>query len=459
MRTGLLLLVWLGCASAVQSSDWLSFRGANGGGVAPAGVRLPETFDSRTQAWTAKVPLGRSSPIVVGKQVVISGSDGERLLVLSYDTATGKERWRYERTRTRRNEIDGKRNDPASSTPAADSKAVYVFFHDFGLVALDLLSGKRLWELPLGPFLNNYGMASSPVVASGLVYLQVDQLGGSYLLAVSGKTGAVRWKAERPQTIEGWATPILTPRGELVTLSSNGLEAFSAETGQKLWLVPAPDSLMIPMPVMHGSGRVIATMRGGTKPSFPEWKSLMPELDANGNGTLEPQEAGKRFPIESFGIADPNRDGSITEAEWNRFLLRGVGEFGFTAIELADRRVVWRHQRGLPYVPSPVVYGDVVYSVRNGGILLSLDAETGAVTKEDRLPDAGGDYFSSLVAGDGKLFAISSDGKLTVLRAGRDWTPLARFDLDEPVAATPAIGDGAMFVRTHGHLSCYRAAR
>jgi outer membrane protein assembly factor BamB len=449
-----MLIQYLPLVFAAFGQEWSSFRGPNSTGVSLSAKNLPVRFEESTRRWSVAVPFGRSSPVVNGDQVVITGVEGERLVVMAVDAKSGKERWLYERTRPRRSEIDANRNDPASSTPALDGEGVYVFFSDFGLVALDRGKGKVRWEMPLGPFINNYGMSTSPVLLGETVFLQVDQVNGSYLLAVDRRNGKVRWKTKREKTIEGWSTPIVTPRGEVVTLSSNGLEAFSAETGEQKWLIPAPDSLMIPVPVLVGD-RIYAPIRGSEKVTFPEWKGLLRDADADGDGKLVPKEAAKRFPIASFGIADPDRDGYITEAEWNKFVNRGVGEFGFTAVRLSDQKVLWRHKRGLPYVPSPLVYEGALYSVRTGGILLALDAEEGTVNKEGRLTNAGGDYFASLVAGDGKIYAVNAEGKVTVIRPGKEWEIVSQSDLGEGVAATPAIVGDVMFVRTHQRLACY----
>ncbi|MCC6536882.1 MAG: PQQ-binding-like beta-propeller repeat protein [Bryobacterales bacterium] len=448
-------------ALLLPAQDWPAFRGNNLAGVADPALRLPDKFDASTLRWSVPVPLGRSSPIVIGDAVVVTATEGEDLLVLCFNAGTGKPRWRYRRTRARRGEIDGKRNDPASATPVADGSGVYAFFGDFGLLALELRNGALRWELPLGPFVNNYGLGTSPILTGETVLLQVEQTRGSYLLAVHRRTGKVRWKTERPATIEGWSSPLLTPRGEVVTLSSNGLEAFSVETGKANWLVPAPNAIMIPVPMMHGGSRIIATMRGtATAGGWPDWPKLLSKLDTNADGKIDPEELVKMYTKESFGIADPNRDGFITEPEWNHLINRGVGEFGFTAIDLADRRVVWRQQRGLPYVPSPVVYRNVLYSVRNGGFLIAFDADTGALLKEGRLPDAGGEYFASLVAGDGKLYSASAEGKFTVIRAdGANWEVMGSYELGEPVFSTPALAGAGMFMRTKDRLLAYRVTR
>jgi len=440
---------------AALPQDWAEFRGANRSGTSTA-TGLPVHFDPRTNvAWTADVPMGRSSPIVKGNRLFFTAADRGSLMLFAYDVRTGKRLWRFSIERSRRNEIDDLRNDPASPTPATDGEAVYVFFHDFGLLAVSL-DGKELWKLALGPFPNNYGMASSPIVHGETVFLQCDQLLGSFIVAADKRTGKVRWRTSRPSVLEGWTTPLVLPEtGELVALSSNGVETFDVETGKARWLLPANNGIMIPMPITDGK-RLFATIRGSDEPVFPTWVETVKELDADKDGKLSPEEISKRYNIGSFGIADTNRDGYIVEEEWNRFRNRGVGEFGITAIRLKDKTVMWRYKRSLPYVPSPVLYQDVLYSVRSGGIVTAIDAETGRLLKEGRVQDAPGDYFASPVAADGMIYLASFEGKVSVLKAAREWEILAVKDLGDNISASPTIADGAILIRTHSRLYCFR---
>ena len=81
----------------------------------------------------------------------------------------------------------------------------------------------------------------------------------------------------------------------------------------------------------------------------------------------------------------------------------------------------WKYKKSLPDVPSPVLYDGILYLIRNGGILTALDPETGTPTKQGRIPNAGGDYYASPVAADGKVFLVNQEGKLATVRAGCDW--------------------------------------
>jgi outer membrane protein assembly factor BamB len=92
--------------------------------------------------------------------------------------------------------------------------------------------------------------------------------------------------------------------------------------------------------------------------------------------------------------------------------------------------------------------------VKEGGILTSLDPATGKVLKQGRLTGALGDYFSSPVATDGKLFAVSQSGQLVAIRAGAQWDVISVSDMSEETFATPAIADGRLYVRTVAALYC-----
>src|SRR5258707_35070 len=103
--------------------DWSEFRGPNRSGVATA-TGVPVRFDTRTNvAWTVEMPMGRSSPIVNANRLFLTAADDDNRFLLAFDTRPGKRLWRYSVRRSRRNEIDDIRNDPASPTPATDGEA------------------------------------------------------------------------------------------------------------------------------------------------------------------------------------------------------------------------------------------------------------------------------------------------------------------------------------------------
>jgi outer membrane protein assembly factor BamB len=89
--------------------------------------------------------------------------------------------------------------------------------------------------------------------------------------------------------------------------------------------------------------------------------------------------------------------------------------------DVTDTHVLWRFEKSLPDVPTPLVYDGVVFLVRSGGIATTLDAKTGKVIKQGRLTGAMEDYYASPIGVDGKLYVASEHGKVVVLRAAGDW--------------------------------------
>jgi len=123
--------------------------------------------------------------------------------------------------------------------------------------------------------------------------------------------------------------------------------------------------------------------------------------------------------------------------------------------DLTATNVVWSMQKYLPNVPSPLYYEDVLYIVKDGGILTSLDPATGKILKQSRLVGAPGTYYSSPVAGDGKIYTISQEGKVSVIQAGAQWEVLAVNDLGDDCLATPAIAGERIYMRTRSRLYCF----
>ena len=123
----------------------------------------------------------------------------------------------------------------------------------------------------------------------------------------------------------------------------------------------------------------------------------------------------------------------LSESEWNRTRNAGLGRFGLTAIDLDgtvdDSSILWRLERKVPYVPAPVLYKGLIYMVKSGGIVSAVAPSSGTLTKQVRLHEAPGDYFSSPVAGDDKVYTASEDGKIAVLQAGADLGVLAINDI------------------------------
>jgi outer membrane protein assembly factor BamB len=437
---------------SVMAQDWPRFRGPNGSGVLDTPGLPVEFGPAKNLAWKAAVPYGQSSPIVAGGRVFLTASEGEGDQLAAFDAATGREAWRREVKPTHAHKTY-KANDPASPTAAADVRNVYAFFPDFGLIAYSH-DGKEQWRQPLGPFENFYGMSSSPIVANGMVVLLCDQAKDSYLLALDAATGKQRWKRDRPQSNIGWGVPIVAG-DQLIAVGSTRVDSYHLATGEPRWWTSVASQGSMGSPVVMGETLIVTTL-GNDEPMFPSFEATAAGLDKDKDGRISTKEAAAdKDWFEHFGWI---KNSQIEAAEWNVARSYGMGEHGAMAIPLNGRGRVeastfrWRFHRNVPYVPSPVLYQGVFYMAKSGGIVTTLDPATGALRKQGRASGAPGDYYASPVAGDGKIYLVSQEGKMSVLKAGAEWEVLAVNDLGDECTATPALSAGRLFVRTRGWL-------
>jgi outer membrane protein assembly factor BamB len=461
------LVAPLALGRPLDAGDWPRFRGPNGSGVAET-AGLPAELSARANVvWKTALPPGYSSPVVVGDRIFLTAIEDERLLTLCLRRADGSELWRREAPRPRRDTLD-RRNGPASPTPVADERRVVVFFHDFGVVAYDH-AGRERWRAPLGPFDNVYGMGASPILAGGLVVLVCDQVTGSFVVAFDADSGAERWRTARPQALSGHSTPILlaTPAGRTQVLAPGSfrLDAYDLQTGAVEWFANGLPSEMKSGAVL-GPDAVFVVGYGsplnepGQQPRLPPFAAWLAERDSDHDGRVDKAEADETTRTY-FVFVDLDRDGFVSEAEWKTNQAVLGAENGLLALrtggrgELGPGSLLWKHTRAVPQLPTPVLYRGVLYMINDGGILTTLDPASGAMLEQGRLRGAPDEYYASPVAGDGKLYFVSRSGIVTVLRAGPGQQVVSVGDLEDEVAATPAIADGRVFVRTRGALYCF----
>jgi len=451
--------------SPPATNEWLQFRGPNGTGVAD-GPTLPAQFGAtKNFAWKASVPFGRSSPVVTSDRVFLTASEGDKLVTLALDRKTGKMLWRRDVVRARHMPLY-KANDGASPTPVSDGKNVIVFFAELGLISYGP-DGRERWRVPLGPFNSFYGLAGSPVLAGNTLMLVADQRADSFILAVDARNGKVLWKKYRTN-YEGWSTPVVyKPKNapaQLLVLGSNTLDAYSLDKGERLWWVTKVGMYPKGVPALSGD-MVYVNGEGGDDPFLPPYEDSLKKHDRDNDQRIKPEEM-KGDPFEEhFGWLDANSDGYIDRTEYD-FVRTGTSNsgHGITAIRLGGiggrgnltpTNVVWRLKKSYPNIPAPLVYRDVMYLMKEGGIVTSLNPATGEVLKMGRMPEALEEYYASPVAADGKIFMVSASCKVTVLKAGAQWEVLATNDLDEECWATPAIAGNSLIIRTRGALYAF----
>ena len=398
---GLLLCVL--CVSVVRSANWPGWRGPDGTGLT-AEKGLPVKWSARQNVrW--KVPVegtGVSAPVVWGDHIFLTASDGrlnDRLHVYAYHRADGRRLWHTKLFGSTQPEGLFAAGGMAVPTVAADGKRVFALFGTGDLACLDF-DGKPVWLRSLaqeyGPFRNRWGMAASPLLAGGLLVVQVDHYGQSYLLGVDAVTGANRWRTPRDAAVN-WSSPVTAKvkgRTQIIAAGTHKVKGYDAETGRELWSVTGLQGQCIPTPVVHGDTLYVVSGR--------EHYSLAVRLDG--------------------------AEGDLTETH-----------------------VKWKVPSGAAYTTSPVCYEGLYYYVEDTGWGNCLDAATGAERWRQRM---GGKYHASLLAGDGKVYFTSLEGVVTVVKAGPKFEVLAKNDLGEGIVATPAVADGQVYLRGEKHLYC-----
>jgi outer membrane protein assembly factor BamB len=306
-------------------------------------------------------------------------------------------------------------------------------------------------------------------LADGKVLMICDQESGSFFVAVGQEDGKVKWRVERPEFTRGFATPVLyKPReGPLQVLVSGSLQltAYSVETGKEVWWVTGLTWQMKSTPVMSQDTIYVHGWAGGSdegqQEKIPPFEEVLKQLDTNHDGKLAQEEIVDPRQKEDWRSMDLDRDGTLNDRDWRFYRARRAAQNAVVAFRLGgqgdvtQKNFLWRYQKSLPNVPSPLLYKDVIYLIKEGGIFTALEASTGKVLKQARLQGALGDYFASPVAADDKIFTVSHEGKVTVLKPGGDWEILAINDLNDESNATPAIVDGRLYIRTRSMLYCF----
>ena len=297
--------------------------------------------------------------------------------------------------------IVDKRNNPASPSPAVEANGIYVFFPGLraGRVRVD---GRERWKMPLGPFNNIYGMGASPVIVGNDVVLACDQSTGSFVMAVDKRSGALagrrRARRRRAATRRRSSGARRTAATEILLPGSFLLTAYDAATGAKRWWVRGLSFEIKSTPVVAGdtifiNGYGAPQNDPGRKVVVPPASEVWKTADADGNGVMSKAEFPKLGP-NWFSMVDLDANGSLSPDEWEYYRAALDSENGMLAIRLGgqgdmtEKSVKWKYQRSVPQLPSPLIYRGVLYMVNDGGIVTTLNPETGAMIKQGRLQGA-----------------------------------------------------------------------
>ena len=298
----------------------------------------------------------------------------------------------------------------------------------------------------------------------------------SFLIAMDQKTGETLWKVAREDATRSYSTPVLLVRNgmkEILVAGSLQLAAYDAATGKKRWWYNGISRILDSTPVIQDGIVYVASWTPGGDPgeriAMEKFPDALEKYDKNSDKRISREELPSASPvIDRFFRIDLNQNEQLEEEEWNRHAVvferaQNVAiaiDPGTSATggELTSRFVKWTVTRGLPTVPSSVVYDGVMTMVKDSGIVSLVDIATGQILHQGRA-EGRGNYYSSLVAGDGKVFLASESGVMTILKAGREWTVLSSHDFGERMMATPVISHGTIIIRTDEALYSFEKSR
>ncbi|MFN0066990.1 MAG: PQQ-binding-like beta-propeller repeat protein, partial [Limisphaerales bacterium] len=345
---------------------------------------------------------GRRGPGGRGGGMSEAPSTKQQFVVISYDRATGKERWRTAVREQLPHEGHHRDHGFASASPVTDGEVLIAHFGSFGTYGLDL-AGKKLWEVDLGDMStrNSFGEGSSPALDGDTVVILWDHEGEDFIVALDRKSGKELWRQKRDEPT-GWSTPLIVSHGgkkQVVVNGTNKVRAYDLATGAPLWEAGGQTVNAIPTPL--GADGVVYVTSG--------------------------------FRGSSIQAIRLGQSGDLTGGDG----------------------ILWSQNRQTPYVPSPLLYDGLIYLYSGNNAMLSiLDAKDGTRSAEaERLEGITGVYASPVGAKD-RVYLAGRDGGVLVLKRGPKIEVLATNKLDDGFDASPAAVGQELFLRGRQSLYC-----
>lgn len=416
----------------LKSQNWHQWRGPDATGVSPQGNPPIEWSATRNLKWKAEIPgHGKSSPIVWDNKIFLTAAintgkivDGAqkpedqperqfgikfpntlyRFVVYCLDRQTGKILWEKTAVEELPHEGHHSDNSHASASAFTDGESLFVSFGSRGMYCYDL-DGTLRWQKKLENVSTrlSFGEGSSPVAHKDIVVLNRDNETKSVLLAFDARTGDLKWQMPR-QEVSAWATPLIVDVGgvaQVITNASNRVRSYDLTSGKILWECGGQVANVTPSPVRWGDHVIcMSGYRGSAAMSLPL-----------------------------------NATGDITGSD----------------------KVAWKFDKDTPYVPSALLYGEMLYFNKlNNGILTCLDVRTGKpIIESTRLQGLSNIYASPVGAAD-RVYFVGRDGTTIVLKRSPTLDVLATNKLDDLIDASPAIAGSQLFLRGQNHLYCFQ---
>ncbi len=414
MKTPAIILL-SAVAAFTAHANWPQFLGPDGNGIAATGKPPLKWSETENVKW--KTPVhGKAwcSPVIWGNQIWVTTAteDGRELSVLQLDKHTGKTALDQKLFDIADPQFCHKFNSYASPTAVIEEGRVYVTFGSPGTACLDTKTGKVLWQRT-DIECNHYRAAgSSPILHGDLLIMNYDGSDHQFMIALDKHTGKTVWRTERSIDHKD-----LGPDGK---------------------------------PEAEGDFRkAFATPHVGTIHDKP----VLVSVGAKAAYGYDPLTGKEYFRVESrVGHSASVRPAIVGDTVYYTTGWSNGQLWAFKVkpdLSAGDDTIQWQLKRSVPNKPVPVVRGDLIFMVSDGGVASCVDRHTGELIWNERI---GGNYSASPLLADDRLYCLSEEGKTVVLAAGREFKVLAENQLADGFMASPAVDGNALVLRTTTHL-------
>ena len=467
--------------AASAQPEWASWRG-DGTGVSTA-KNVPDSWGANHNVrWKVDVPgYGWSCPVVCGDKVFLTTATSDKQeaplrngppsgveapdayfqwKVLCLDRASGKTLWSQTAAEKRPEHGNHPSNTWATETPVVDADHVYAFFGNVGVFCYDF-SGKLVWSHDLGSYKTfaNWGTSSSPAFDGEHIYIQCDNNERSFLAALDKKTGKERWRVPREER-STWSSPLVwknVKRTEIVCMGSSYIRGYDPTSGRELWRLASENSM----------GRSGGGGSKGGPPGPPPKPGSKSESGKGGppsrGGSGKAGSGGcKSSPVASAEMLyvgmSSRKPGQEFGPLW-AIKAGAVGDISLKEGQTSSAHVAWFRDDAGPHFNSPLIAGALLYifPAHDRDDMECLDAKTGATVYTKHLDGARG-FKSSPCLVDGRIINTDEAGTTFVIEAGSQFKLLRKNTLDEMTWSSPAIANGAIYLRTVGRLYCLASA-
>ena len=468
-------------AQSIDSATWPQFRGADGQNRSTGQVPI-QFGPGQNELWRLEIPHGNSSPVVWKDHIFLTGADESNLFVLCIARETGDVLWKREFKIDFERDYFHTDSSAASPTCCTDGERVYSYFGNYGVVVHDF-EGNAIWKQRFPTIGLPFGVGSSPILHDGKLYVvrDVPQYGAIY--CYDARSGNEVWMTPRPHKQGSYSSPVVwESNGEwqLVIGGSGTLDGYNCDTGKGVWTVNNLPAIACTSPAVtdeqivygawttaHSAGaeRTNSAFDEDLKLTEEEIKSgaaFIKRFDANDDRKLSRDELPASRIKGAFRFMDANNDGHLQPKELDNFnrAPTAPGRNVMVAIrpggsgDVTDSHVIWESTKQLPYVASPLIHDDRVYYVKKGGFLTRLDLATGKEAYTRRL-GLGGEYYATPMIVNDHVYVCAARGTVFVIEPNDKLKTVAKNEIGEEIAASPAVIGDTLYLRTAKHLYAF----